>query len=213
MAFPTSDMPGHVRLRERVEAALDRAMETPSVDFKESASWTTLKWKVVKTVLGMGNLRDGGLIVIGVSERRSTWKLEGISARSRATFDADAMAAMFDKYVSPAPAVEVVLHERASKHYLVLDIGEFEEIPFVCKRNGPAGEGLEQGSFYHRPLGGVPRTEKVNSAEDLRPILQVAAEKGARRIVADSMQIGLIGSATPPEPSDEDLYEAELGNI
>ena len=39
MAFPTSDMPGHGALRERVQAALDRAIEAPDVDFKESAPW------------------------------------------------------------------------------------------------------------------------------------------------------------------------------
>jgi hypothetical protein len=30
MPFPTTDMDGHARLRERVEAALDRAVETAS---------------------------------------------------------------------------------------------------------------------------------------------------------------------------------------
>jgi hypothetical protein len=45
-------------LRDRAEAALDRAVETANVDFKESARWSTLKWKIIKTVLGMGEPQD-----------------------------------------------------------------------------------------------------------------------------------------------------------
>lgn len=212
MAFPTSDMPGHTRLRERIEAALDRAVEAPNVDFKESARWVTLKWTIVKTVLGMGNLRDRGLIIIGVSERRTMWQLDGISAASMKTFDADTMAATFEKYVSPAPAVEAVVHVRDGKKYLVLDVGELEEIPFVCKKDGPAGAGIDQGAFYHRPLGGVPRTEKVRSAEDMRPILQVAAETGARKILEQTQRVGALGPATP-KPTDDEQYDQELRDL
>lgn len=213
MAFPTSDMPGHDRLRERVDAALGRAVETASVDFKESATWSTLRWKIVKTVLGMGNLRDGGLVIIGVSERRTTWHLDGVSDAHRKTFDADTMSATFDRYVSPAPVVEVVVHPAADgKRYLVLDVGEYEEIPFVCKRSGPPRSGLERGGFYHRPLGGVPRTERVGSAEDMRPILMVAAEKAARRIVEQSERIGALGGVVRL-PTDDDRYDLELGEL
>ena len=41
VAMPTSDMPGHKRLHERVSFALDRCQEMSAVDFKESASWET----------------------------------------------------------------------------------------------------------------------------------------------------------------------------
>lgn len=212
MAFPTSDMPGHKRVRERIEAALDRVVESSNVDFKASAPWAALKWKIVKTVLGMGNLRDGGLIIGGVSEGDGTWQLEGMLEADLATFDADTMAAIFEKYVSPAPVAEVVVHERDAKKYLVLDIREFEEIPFVCRSNGPEGKGLDVGGFYHRPLGGVPRTEKVRSAEDMRPILQIATEKGARRILEQGQRVGLLGTL-PHQGTADNRYDEELGDL
>lgn len=212
MAFPTTDMAGHARLRERVEAALDRAVETANIDFKESAKWPTLKWKIIKTVLGMGNLRDGGLVVIGVSERRHIWELEGISLTSRNTFHADTMAAAFDKYISPAPRVEAVIHNREGKQFLILDVGELEDTPLICKKDGPTGEGIEQGGFYHRPLGGVPRTERVRSAEDIRPILEVASENGARKILEQTQRIGALAPAAPA-PTDDDEFDRELGGL
>ena len=47
-AIPTSDMPGHKRLHERVVTALDRCQESQAVDFKESATWDQLKWRIIK---------------------------------------------------------------------------------------------------------------------------------------------------------------------
>jgi hypothetical protein len=205
-------MAGHAPLRDRVEAALDRAVETANVDFKESAKWPTLKWKIIKAVLGMGNLRDGGLIIVGVSERHHIWDLDGISPISRNTFDADTMAAAFDKHISPAPRVEAVIHDRDGKQFLVLDVGKLEDIPIICKKEGPAGEGIEQGGFYHRPLGGVPRTERVRPAEDMRPILEIAAENGARRILEQTHRIGAFGPAIPA-PTDDDEFDRELGDL
>jgi len=60
-AIPTSDMLGHKKLHDRVYNALDRCQESKSVDFKESASWGKLKWKIIRTIIAMGNLRDGGI--------------------------------------------------------------------------------------------------------------------------------------------------------
>jgi hypothetical protein len=39
------------------------------VDFKESAASDYLKWHVIHSVLAMGNFRDGGVIIVGVSQR------------------------------------------------------------------------------------------------------------------------------------------------
>ncbi len=78
-AIPTSDMPGHAKLHERVLNALDRCQESKGVDFKESAPWDNLKWQLIRTAIAMGNLRDGGIIVIGASERGDSWDLTGIA--------------------------------------------------------------------------------------------------------------------------------------
>jgi hypothetical protein len=76
-AFPTSDMPGHTKLHERVYNALGHCQESKSIDFKESAPWNDIKFQIIRTSMAMGNLRDGGIIVVGASERESTWELTG----------------------------------------------------------------------------------------------------------------------------------------
>ncbi len=214
MAFPTTDMEGHAQLRERVEAALDRALEEPQIDFKESAPWESLKWSITKSVLGMGNLREGGLLIVGVSERNDVWQLDGIVEADLATFDADDLASHLDKYVSPAPNVEAVVHLREGRKFLVLDIHEFDDLPFVCKKNGPGSSGLEQGAVYTRPTGGVPRTERVRTAEDMRDLMRLAAEKGARSIVEQARRLDLLPGAHADAASvDRRRYDEELGDL
>src|SRR4051794_6950751 len=98
-AIPKSDLPGHRRLPEGAVAALERCQESQGVDFKESAAWDDLKWHVIHSVLGMGNLRDGGVIVVGVSQRDDEWAVTGVEASHLATYDADTIIDQVSKYV------------------------------------------------------------------------------------------------------------------
>jgi len=78
-SIPSSEAPGLKNLHERATAALDRRTELRDVDFKRSAAWDELRWKIIRTCLAMGNLRDGGLILIGVAETDGKVVLTGIS--------------------------------------------------------------------------------------------------------------------------------------
>src|SRR5260370_16893092 len=72
-APPSSDLAGHKRLAERVNLALDTCMESQAVEFMASQPWKTLMSGIIKTACSMGNLRDGGIILIGVSQREESW--------------------------------------------------------------------------------------------------------------------------------------------
>lgn len=60
-AIPSSEMPGHKRLHARVLSALDRCQEGQAIDFKESAPWESLKWRIAVTALGMAFFSMTGL--------------------------------------------------------------------------------------------------------------------------------------------------------
>tara|TARA_A100001391_G_scaffold203113_2_gene194598 strand:- start:966 stop:1391 length:426 start_codon:yes stop_codon:yes gene_type:complete len=68
-------MSGYADLNGRISLALSRCQEQPWLDFKESKPWFTLRWRMLKTIMGMANLRDGGLILIGVGEKGTAWEL------------------------------------------------------------------------------------------------------------------------------------------
>jgi hypothetical protein len=204
-AIPTSDMPGHKQLHERVVSALDRCQESQGIDFKESAPWESLKWRIIHTALAMGNLRDGGIVAIGASERGSIWELTGIKPEHLGTYDVDNIIDFINKYASPNVDLDIVLIKHGNGvDFLAIQIREFSDTPIVCKKNGPAGKSIMEGAVYVRPPG-IAKTTRVMKASQMHDLLDLAAEKRARRILEVSRRIGLEPRPTAKEHFDEEL--------
>src|SRR5216684_2365984 len=100
-APPTSDLAGHKRLAERVNLALDTCMESQAVEFMASQPWKSLMWGIIKTTNAMGNLRDGGIIVIGVSQHEESWEPTGMNEADLKTYDVDKIVDQVNAHVSP----------------------------------------------------------------------------------------------------------------
>ena len=58
--------------------------------------------------MAMCNLRDGGMIIIGASERDDTWDLAGIKKSHLTTYDVDDIVDSINKYASPPVAIDIV---------------------------------------------------------------------------------------------------------
>jgi hypothetical protein len=210
-AIPTSDLPGHKQLHEKVIISLERCQESQSVEFKESATWESLKWRAIQAALAMGNLRDGGLIIIGVSQRGDQWNLTGVQAEHLETYDVDIVTDQINKYASPHVDVDVVAVKYHEKVFLVLQFHEFAETPLVCKKNGAeseeAGRLIREGYVYVRPPG-MARTTRITNAAQMAELLQLAAEKRARRILEVSHRIGMISPH-----ADQEKFARELQDV
>jgi predicted HTH transcriptional regulator len=206
-AIPSTDLEGHASLRDRVNTALDLCQESQGVEFKESGTWDNLKWKVVRNVLAMGNLRDGGVVIIGVAQRGDAWTLDGIGGDDLSTFDPDKMTDQINSFVSPHAAPTIVTHSRGDRRFLVVRVHEFDDTPLVCKKNGPQGEGLQEGAVYVRPPG-MARSTRITRAEEMHDLLDLAAEKRARRFLEAAKRIGLEMPATSTR-----RFEEELGDL
>lgn len=207
-AIPSSSLSGHRRLHEKATIALERCQEEQDVDFKESADWTALKWRITHTALGMGNLRDGGMLLIGVAERSGQWELTGITPEHLATYDPDDVAAHVNAYVSPHADVDVVLVTHSDgRDYLAIYIREFRDTPLVCKKNGPDKSGIVQGRVYVR-LPAPARTTAVTDARQMHDLLELAAEKRARTLLETGRRVGLEARAVRDE-----RFDAELGGL
>jgi hypothetical protein len=159
--------------------------------------------------MAMANLRDGGIIVIGASESGETWELTGIQPEHLATYDVDDVIDSVNKYASPSVQLEIVIVTyQNEKRFLALRVHEFEDTPVVCKRNAPDGnKKLSAGEVYVRPFG-TPRTTKVLSADEMHELLELAAEKRARRFLETAHRVGL----RPPEPAVQ-RFDEELGEL
>jgi len=208
-AIPTSDMPGHLQLHDRVCSALDRCQESQAIEFKESTAWESSKLRIIRTILAMGNLRDGGVIIIGASEREDTWELTGITDEHLATYDFDDITDAVNTYASPPMQIEIVLVTyRSDRRFLAFQVKEFESLPYICKNNAPNGNRLlRKGEVYIRPPG-KPQTKIITDAQEMTDLVELAAEKRARSIISTSRRIGFI-----PSPEDNQYFDRELEDL
>jgi hypothetical protein len=156
--------------------------------------------------MAMGNLRDGGIVIVGVSERGDTYELTGILPEHLDTYDVDVVIDVINAYCSPYVDLDLVLVEYSNgQRFLTLQARPFHDTPLVCKKNGP--NGLVEGDIYIRPPG-MARTTKITNAGQMHDLLELAAEKRARRILEVSQRVGLVPSATSAS-----LFERELGGL
>ncbi|MGA2324418.1 MAG: ATP-binding protein [Sedimentisphaerales bacterium] len=207
-AIPKTDLPGYEALRKRVDAAFQLLQESRAVDFKQSVKWEDYKIKFAETIMAMSNLRDGGIVIIGVSEENGEWKLKGITDQDLATYDPDNMIDFVNKYASPVANFNVVRHEMDGTNFLIMSVREFESEPVICKRDH--NKDLRNGAIYIRPLG-KPETRAIQNAEEMRELLDIAVEKKMRRL-AGQMQY-IYGQTPPTQQQDQKIFDQELGGL
>lgn len=210
MAIPDSTLPGLSSLHVRAQAALARCIETPGVDFKGPATWSDIKAKLLKTIMGMANIRDGGIIIVGLSEKSQQWEPVGISPELLSTYDPDEIHDSVNKFAAPGFQFEVATFSSdEAKVFLVIQVPEFHEIPIICRKDGEINkEVFCKGDVYIRPFGGRARTERIQSIEEMRDLLELAAEKKMRRFAEQAKRIGYA-----PIAFDDDLFRKERGDL
>lgn len=206
--IPHSNLSGHKRLHDRAKGALDLCQESQGVEFKESGTWDALKFKLIRTSMAMANLRDGGIIVIGVSQRGSSWDLTGIAPLDLKSYDPDVIVAQLNSFASPFVDLDIVIVEHANQQFLAIQAREFIATPVVCKKNGPSGTDIREGDIYIRSVG-KPETTRITRAGDLEDLLTLAAEKRARSILEQGRRVGLVAATS----SSADRFAKELGDL
>jgi hypothetical protein len=181
-----------------------------NIELKRSMSWNdnSTKAKVVKAILGMSNIRDGGYLILGFEQENDTFKATGVKEEDISTFNYDNVKSLVSEFADPFVEffMEVVTDEKEGKKFLVFTINEFNEIPVICKRDGL--ENLEKGMIYTRSRR-MSETVRVPTNAEMREIVDMAIEKGIRKYIETSYRGGLQIRAV----TKEDEYEKELENI
>jgi len=201
--LPDGERSEYSSLRARVATAIALDTESPSVEFKAGEPWDSIKIRVIRAVLAMSNLRDGGLIIIGHPEKPDEYP-EGVRADSLLTYDPDVMRDQFDSYASPRAVVSIAKFVIGDHTYVAIDISEFEEVPVICKADSKPCLTLRAGTVYVRPFTQRPRSVPVASAEEMRPILELAIDKGIALFEVRAHRRGFTRS-----PKDAEMYAAE----
>ena len=193
---------------DELTTLIDLGREDRSLEYTESRSWSDLKDKIAKTALGMVNIRDGGTIIIGVSQRSGSLVSQGMTQEDVETYDTDDVQAYVNRFADPYVRLEVRVVTHDTKTFVAIVVYEFDEVPIVCKRSST---GLRQGAIYTRSYR-MPETCEVPSQTEMREIIEMATDKGVRRFLERSRRAGLSPGGTV-EPTDTKMFDEELGGL
>jgi len=184
--------------------------EARNIEYKRSMPWTNKenRHKIIRTILSMSNIRDGGFIVIGMERQGDDiYVAKGILSEHKVTYIEDKMADMISEFADPYVHFTIQTVNYEDKEFLIIQINEFEEIPVICKKDG---YDLVRGKVYTRSRR-KPESIEVPSQSEMREILEVAIDKGIRRFFSRLTSIGIEFGAQ--RDKDRKLFDEEIRDL
>jgi predicted HTH transcriptional regulator len=185
---------------EQLERLLDGAEETDTLEFKGPMAWD--RKSLVKDILAMANVIDGGLIIVGVED--VTYRRLGLSDAEVDTFDIEVMRDQIAPFADPRVTFRCgIVADARGLRYAVIEVSPFDDLPVICRRDGAD---VEAGTIYFRTRRGRARSARVDSSSDMRDIIERAAVSSARRLA----RIGFVASEAHPI---DDAFDSELDGL
>jgi len=168
-------------------------------EYKGPMSWTDdlTKMKITKSILAMSNIKDGGVIIIGMRELPDKkFEPAGISIEDASTFNHDVIADYLKEYADPYVEFTIAPIECGGKRFICIQIKEFDESPVICRKDGVD---LQRGRIYTRSR---PKNESapVSSYAEMREILDMSVDKAIRKFRSRLPFAGFV----LPSPSQDD---------
>jgi hypothetical protein len=167
--------------------------------------------KIARAALSMGNLRDGGHVVIGIDDENPQAMLPGLADEELASWLAyDDVSGRLAAYCDPPVDFDLVQRELSTGvNVVVLQIHEFADIPHLCARQYP--DVLRAGALYVRSRK-MPETAEVASSVEMREILDLAAEKRLRAYIETAERAGVgftVGDSDSGGRADRERFEQQ----
>lgn len=152
---------------EELEALLQAADERDNLEFKAAMSWAV---SLVKDILAMSNLQDGGIIVVGVAD--GTFERQGVSQEQADTFAADLVRDAVAPYADPhVELTSEIVSDESGQRFAVITVSPFADTPVICKRDG---HDLQQGTIYYRSKSRRPSSARIANSTDMRSVIDFA---------------------------------------
>lgn len=205
-----SNLPPQSPIARLASDTLETLIEVRSVEYKQSEPFGTLKVHIIKTAIAMSNLRDGGLLIVGVERRAAGLHRTGISSADLTTYDADSVLAAINTYATPAVDAIVATMEHKGVKYLVMYVQEFSSTPVICAKDSAWGNA---GTIFIRPRGFI-ETRPPRTGPELDELLELAAEKRALKMIRQRDTLNTAASSgTLPSKADDDRYDTETKEL
>lgn len=195
---------------DKILELLEAGGETRNIEFKKTYDWNDpkSKAKIVKCILAMSNTKDGGYLVLGIDdEKYGEEKLTGMDLEHYNSLNYDHIVVEVNKFADPPISFHMYPVEEGDKHFVLLRIPEFDELPIVCKRNGE--QGLKEGAVFSRSKM-KPESAQIRTQSEMRELMDNAINKGIKEFYKRVRDSGL--QVTNSESSDE-KYASEIQSI
>jgi hypothetical protein len=195
--------------------------ETTHVDFKGPMAWDgSARGSLSKDVVAMANIRDGGVIVIGVSEvAGKSLQVDGVTEEQAATFDPTKVVEYIASRFQPPVRLQIERPIVDGKQLIAIRVAEFETTPIVCISDGPeTAQGSGKRMFYEGNVfvrNAAAKSEPIRRAEDMHALIRLAVSKTGDQLLADFRRI-LDGRAerqpvaVDPHRAGLEVYATEL---
>jgi hypothetical protein len=199
---------------EEIRRMLARKSESANLDYKAGFAWTKdnrdKKYKLIRDLMGMGNTKDGGRVILGVSD--GEFEFVGLLDEVYESIDPSNVVQMLHDNSSPKVKCEVLKRVIDGRKLIVLDVAEFYDTPIICTNTITSTEGkprtiLREAAIYVRTPAAA--TEEVSSPDEMRSLLGRAIAKKGDELL-HSIQRLIMGKAAPVGPTSRELYEPEL---
>lgn len=190
---------------------IEAGHEMRNTEFKSPFQWDDdnsvwLRENVIKAALGLTNTKDGGNIVIGVTEGpNSSLQLNGLSEAEFQSFSYDDVKEQIDSFANASVSFMIKEAEYDSKRFIVIQVSEFVELPVICKKNSQSNGLMRRGDIYCRLRSGKISTDRVSEVE-MREIIEMAIDNGNRKL----NKRGYILKETPKV---EDFFSQQIEDL
>ena len=193
---------------ELILTGIQIGKELRNIEYKGSVSWNddNPKQKIIRSMLAMANIRDGGSVIIGVDQKKGgTFELTGMSEADFNSFNYETISAVVAEFADPYITFSLTKDELDGKRIVIIDVEEFQDIPVICKKDGSL---LKRGKVYARGLR-IPESVEVPTQTEMREILDIAIEKGTRKFLKSISRVG-IALKEPEKETGIELFEKQL---
>jgi predicted HTH transcriptional regulator len=187
------------------------------LEYKRAMIWTgndTTKIKIAKAMMAMSNLRNGGVIVVGMKEvNKNLWEPETMTEEQWKSFNHDDIAQWVNDYAVPAVQFTVEPYESGKDRFVVIQVREFNQSPTICRKQRiSGGEDLKAGAIYYRS-NRKNESALVSSEEDMRELVRLAIDKGVTQEINRMHELGLVVATSIPQQSSASKYEEERNGL
>jgi len=182
-----------------LEFYVQHRKEERYLEYKCSMMWTgedVTKVKVAKAMMAMANLRNGGVVVIGMKEiTKGVWESDDMTVQQVMSFSHDDIAQWVNDYAVPAVQFTVEPFMLDKNRFVIIQVREFDSFPTICRKQKTLGgrEALRPGAIYYRS-NRKNESAPISSEEDMRELIKLAADKGVAREVKRLHELGLVAT-------------------